>query len=404
VARDRRRQRKLQAAASDGFSPSAVPPEASRIFQKNGRWWHIDLRKRGSGRPVLRDPSDPVSGRRTTDKATAEEWAREYDRRWHKDQDEKHAKRTGTHRRLETAAEAFLKHRRARCAPSTAAGSRTALGHLLEEFGPEISPSVITSDELQLLLDEFLEAGYEPNTVRGMRAHLQVFFDHIKVAPNPAEQVKLPKETAPNAIAWGEDDRTKLREAADALDVVSENDSRFYRRLTEFMLATGLRIQEVAAAAHENIDEGTKTLRVARQISRSTNKAIRTKGLEARSTTILPEWWEFHYAEGTGLLFPAANGGPIPYRKLYDHVVAVLMTAGLKKPGQAAHQFRHTYSFLFLDHGGTLDELSKCLGHKSVKVTQKYYDHFTSDHAAKSAASRFYGEGTRKRGPRKKQR
>jgi integrase len=362
----------------------------------------MDLRKRGEGRPVLRDPSDPESGARTTDRTTAEAWAREYDRRWQKEQDKLHARRTGTHRRLEAAADAFLTHRRARRAPSTAAGSRTALVHLLEEFGPEINPSAITSDELQLLLDRFLAAGYEANTVRGMCAHLAVFFDYIKVSPNPAAQVKLPKETEPNAIAWNEEELARLRVAADALDMVSENNTRFYRRLTEFMLATGLRIQEVAAARYEHFNEPGKTLRVATQISRSTNKERTTKGRKARSTTILPEWWEFHDADGTGLLFPSTNGGPIPYRKLYDHVVAVLLTAELKTPGQAAHQFRHSYAFLFLDRGGALDELSKCLGHKNVKITQKYYDHFTSDHAARSAADKFYGEGTKKRGPRKK--
>jgi integrase len=397
VARGKRR-RKPEAGTGVGDTTPSTP----RIFQKDGRWYHIDLRSRGQGRPVLRDPSDPETGPRTDVRATAEDWAREYDRLWREEQDRLHARRTGTHRRLEAAAHAFLKHRRAVRAPSTAAGSRTAVGHLLEEFGPDISPSSITSDELQLFHDEFLEAGYEPNTVRGIRAHLQVFFDHIKISPNPAEQVKLPKESAPNATAWTEEERVKLREAADALDVVSENGTRFYRRLVEFMLATGLRIQEVAAAAYKNIDARSKTLRVTKQISRSTNREINTKSLKARLTMILPEWWAFHDPEGTGLLFPAVNGGPIPYRKLYDHVVAVLMTAELKKPGQAAHQFRHTYAFLFLDGGGTLDELAKFLGHKSVKVTQKYYDHFTSDHAARSAANRFYGKGTRKRGPRKK--
>jgi integrase len=402
VAQGRRKQRKLEAAANDGFSQSAVPGDESRIFQKNGRWWHIDLRKRGGGRPVLRDPSDPESGQRTTDKATAEEWAKEYDRRWQKEQDKLHARRTGTHRRLGAAADAFLKHRRARCAPSTAAGSRTALGHLLEEFGPEINPSVITSDELQLLFDGFNEAEYKANYVRGICAHLAVFFDYIKVSPNPAAQVKLPEETEPDAVAWNKEELERLRVAADAVDIESGNNTRFYRRLTEFLLATGLRIQEVAAARYEHIDEREKTLRVAKQISRSTNKERTTKGRKARSTTILPEWWEFHDAEGTGLLFPSANGGPIRYRKLYDHVVAVLLTADLKTPGQAAHQFRHSYAFLFLDRGGALDELSKCLGHKSVKTTQKYYDHFTSDHAARSAANKFYGEGTKKRGPRKK--
>jgi integrase len=406
VAQGRRRQRRRDASREIGLSPSTVPGEASRVYQKDGRWYHIDLRKRGGGRPVLRDPVDPEGGARTDDYATAQKWGREYDRRWHAEQDEKRAASTGTYRRLDTAVTAFLKHRRVQKADSTAAGSRTALVHLMEAFGEGANPSAITSHELQLLLNEFLEADYAVNTVRGTCAHLKVFFDHIKVKPNPARLVELPKETVPDAKEWEEHETSRLREAADTLDNESGNDSRFYRRLVEFLLATGLRIQEAAGATYANINRKDRNIRVANQISRQTNEAADTKGIKSRLATILPEWWEYHDEQATGLVLPSENGGPIPYRRLYDYVVTVLTVAGLKETGKAAHQFRHTYAFLFLDRGGTLDELSKCLGHKSVKVTQRYYDHFTSDHAARSAASKFYPDDapTIRRSPRKKKR
>jgi integrase len=73
---------------------------------------------------------------------------------------------------------------------------------------------------------------------------------------------------------------------------------------------------------------------------------------------------------------------PIPYRTLYSYVREILERAGLKRLGEAAHQFRHTYSFLFLDRGSTIGQLQKGLGHKKITTTQEYYDHFTSEHAA----------------------
>lgn len=80
----------------------------------------------------------------------------------------------------------------------------------------------------------------------------------------------------------------------------------------------------------------------------------------------------------------------------------ILEEAGLKRLGEAAHQFRHTYAFLFLERGGTMEQLQKCLGHGKITTTQEYYDHFTSEHAARAGVDSIYGgRSSRRRGPRR---
>jgi site-specific recombinase XerD len=380
--------------------------EGSNVYCKRG-WFHIDLRWRGGGRPVLRNPKAPgwpERGERTSDQTTAEEWARAYDAQWRKEQEEAQQRATGVFRSLSLGVEHFLRRRKRHKAPSTYSGSRTATAHLLEWVRPNVDPADVTADDLQDLFDDLVDAEYEVSSLHNIRYHLRMLFDHLKVIPNPARAVELAKPGKAIIVPWTEKQRDRVRAAADEIDGERKDSNRTCRRLVECFLTMGPRIQEAAAFQWENIDSNSKTVRISSQIERSTNEPTDTKGREPRSATVLPGWWEFHDYKATGLIFPGRGGHAIPYRTFYDLVREILERAGLKKPKVAAHQFRHTYAFDFIVRGGTLDELSKCLGHKKLGTTQKYYEHFTSDHAATRAAQRMYsgGAGTVRRGPRRK--
>lgn len=388
-----------------GKTPPHQPEvPTSPVFEKRG-WYHIDLRIRGAGRPILRDPDAPgwpEKGERTRDKATAEEWARVYDARWRKQQEEAAQRETGEFRSLGLGVEHFLCHRKRQNAASTYSGSCTATSHLLEWMGPNADPADVSGDDLQEMFDFFIDEGYEPSSMHNLRNHLRRLFDYMKIAPNPARAVALPKPDASDIVPWNEKQRSRIREMADEIDRELGDSRRIRRRLVECLFGMGPRIQEAAALMWEDIDPATMTVRISKQIARATKRPASTKGKEPRSATVLEEWWDVHDDSATGLIVCRADGTPIPYRTLYDHVSEILERAGVKAPGIAAHYFRHTYAFLFLEREGTLDELSKCLGHKKLSTTQRYYEHFTSEHAARAAARRMYGAGTIRRGPRKK--
>ena len=396
----------METATAQKKSQRAHRPEelGSRVFKKKSSgWYYGDFRWRDGGRQVLRDPEDPrwpEAGAKTSKKSEAERWAKTYDKRWKADLEEAEQRRTGKFRTLRLGVEAFLEHRKAQSAPSTYSGSRTALTHLGEAVGPEADPASITDAELQSVCDDFLNEGYKASSVWNTRNHWVKFFDFHKIEPNPARDLVIPKVDPNDVQPWDEEERERIREAASALD--SDHDVKWqeHRRLAEYLFSSGTRIQECAAADWQSIDPHSKTVRVTKQISRTTNRGKKTKGGDARTAVMLQEWWPLHETERSGLLFCNDLGKPIRYRKLYDHVVAVLERAGLKKPGEAAHQFRHTYAFLFLKRGGTMDQLSKSLGHKRVSTTQEYYDHFDTDHAAEAGVERIYGAESIRRGPR----
>lgn len=392
-----------QVSASRKEHPPRDPETSgSKIFLKRG-FYHIDLRWRNGGRPVLRNPDAPgwpEGGERTQDEATAKAWASVYDSRWKKKQEEEQQRSTGTYHNLRLAVSDFLDGRTG-MAPSTQMGDRTALTHLMEAVGENCHPAEITEWDLKRMFNGFLKLEYKAGSLRSIRTHLNVFFDEIGVVPNPSRAVKLPKRLESQVQPWKDEKMQRIRSAADVLDQDPEREGPSRRQMVEFLFGTGVRCQELAAARWEDLDPHLRIVRVAEQMDRQTNKARNTKGKKPRLATVLPNWWEFHDTNATGRIFTADDGRPLRARKIYDYVCEILVEAGVKEVGEAVHHFRHTYARCFLESGGTLDELSICLGHDNIRTTQESYKHLTPEHAARTAALRIYTDsGSIRRGPR----
>jgi site-specific recombinase XerD len=207
----------------------------------------------------------------------------------------------------------------------------------------------------------------------------------------------VPRKPHEDVRPWSADERQRIRDAAAVLDRVADGQGLPRRRLVEVLFGMGLRIQEAAAAHWEWINRRARTIRVAEQIARRTNQPKRLKDSKARTAVVLQEWWDHHLGDAAGLIVADESGRPVRHRRLHDYVAEILVTAGVKQRGKAAHQFRHTYAFLFLQRGGSMEQLQKALGHAKISTTQEYYDHFTSDHAARAGVRAIYRA---RRGPR----
>ena len=64
---------------------------------------------------------------------------------------------------------------------------------------------------------------------------------------------------------------------------------------------------------------------------------------------------------------------PSYFQKLYRKV---FKAAGVE---HSSHDFRHTYAAYFLEARGDIRQLQKASGHSSVKVTERFYAHFTKE-------------------------
>ena len=384
-------------------SLEALPP----LFRR-GRWWAADFRGWGRGRITLRDPDAPtwpVGGERTEDYEVAVRWALAYLRHFREEVRRRQLKLGPLPRRLGAAADTWLRVRFHQQARNTWQANRTALAQLRNFAGEDFSTARLTPPVLQELFDGLHAAGYAASTLHVYRQSISGFLCWLSGkplrAPNAARDVRLPAVPREEVQTWTPEERNRLAAVADELDL-ERADFGAHRLLVELALASGARRSELFALRWERIDDKLRTIRITHQVAPHRRALVRLKGKTARTTLLLPSWWEHHETARAerGLRGEGATGfvlaGPdrellAPYR-FQEIRLRLLERAGLHRLGLGFHIDRHTYARDFVELGGRFEELQKSLGHKSIVTTEQLYGHFHEDVAAELARRRIYRE------------
>jgi integrase len=131
------------------------------------------------------------------------------------------------------------------------------------------------------------------------------------------------------------------------------------------------------------------TLRLARDAIERGDGLKRLKGKEARTTLGLPSWRDYHRARARARQRIGARAAASAYGFPLDQHPLRCRRGNVE--GQAWHELRHTYSGLFFEAGGLLEEEQSSLSHSSIQATEAYYGHCTEDAAATLARLRIYG-------------
>jgi site-specific recombinase XerD len=369
-------------------------------LEQRGRYWSADLRPWGGERLSLRDPKAPgwkpetkSPGARTEDAAVARRWAQAYVDAL-RDRDRRTALGMGpAARRLGGATDEWLADRkREGKAANTLQADRTAIRHLLEWAGSTATTKDVDAALLRGMFRDFQDKGYLASTLGGYRDSLRLFCAYLKQGTkNAAEAVKLPKRAAPDAAPWDNDQMRSLRIAADELD--RQRGWPFsLRTAVELGLNAGLRQQELFALDWQAINAATCTARITRQLADNGQRFAPLKGRVNRTTLLLPDWWTEHVDGKTGLVLGSPRGR-VGYTRSDQRraIVAVLIRAGLYRTGAGWHSLRHSYSRLFLERGGSMEDLQRSLGHASITITERVYGHLRPDFSAERARQRIYG-------------
>lgn len=385
------------------------PNELGPAIFRRGRWWAADLRPWGGGRNTLRDPKHarwPRAGDRTEERDVADRWKWEYVSDLRGERRRKHLGLDAKPRPLAERVTDYLDHRRRqRLAANTIRCDTTALElHLLPRVGRAAKLDVADLSAVQALVDDLLTQGYERSSVQRVVHSLGSFFEWcgIRNDDNPARLAELPEKVKREIHAWSDAEIEQLRDAADALDAEDYNGwfnaPASMRRVLELGLATGGRKLELAGLTEGAFRFNDRTVRFVEQLSADGRTLLPLKGKEARTTLVLPSWWEHHRprAHRADRVLQWRGGQPNAstlqhwMQRLYDR-------AELNAPGRSWHMLRHTYARIFIESGGRLEELQKSLGHKSIVTTEQDYGHFHEDAAALLARQRIYRDGV---GPR----
>ncbi len=141
-------------------------------------------------------------------------------------------------------------------------------------------------------------------------------------------------------------------------------------------LNTGMREGEITSLSWECVDLERRTISIRRAWSHSTRKIVnRTKGKRERIIGINKPLYGVlsrhrGNAEPSALVVPNGIGGSWESKHLWEIHCKVLEAAKLETI--RIHDLRHTYATQYLANGGDIYDLSKGLGHQSIKTTEQY--------------------------------
>jgi integrase/recombinase XerC len=185
---------------------------------------------------------------------------------------------------------------------------------------------------------------------------------------NPAKGLPSPRaaKTLPRALT--------LSDTEQLLDV--EDEGRFPEReraLFELLYATGLRVAEASGLDLDDVDMGSRLVRVTGKGSRERIVPFGEAAADALAEYLPPRAALAAAVEDLKAepLFVNTRGGRLTTRSMARLLKRRLRAAGLPT-GISPHALRHTFATHLLQAGADLRAIQELLGHTSLSTTQKY--------------------------------
>ena len=229
----------------------------------------------------------------------------------------------------------------------------------------------VTRDQVTQFRDRMMAKGYAPGTVNRCLVLLRYMFNlAIKwgvggIDKNPTKDVPLVPDTKKMERFLSEEEAQRLYKAVEA----SENP--FLQDIIPLLLLTGGRKREILDARWENVLWPRKLLLIPlpkggkpRYIPLSSQALKILESVRARQMDLfqieLPV---------TGWVFPNPKTQK-PYVSIYNSWDSARKRAGLET--LRMHDLRHSFASFLVNHGRSLYEVQRILGHTQIRTTQRY--------------------------------
>jgi integrase len=267
--------------------------------------------------------------------------------------------------------------------PKTIRGYRQALE---DRIYPNIGParlSLVTTADLQALIDRWHAAGLSASTIRNTIKPLQVIYRRARAREglpvNPTRDLELP------ALQVREVEIVPPHVAARLLAVLADED----RAVWATALYAGLRYGELQGLRWHAVSLADGLIYVreswdaqAGRIAPKTPKSRRRVPIPATLRDVL---LEHRLGGGNGELVFAKDGKPFQATSLYRRADRAWENAGLTERLRL-HRARHTYASFMIAAGVNAKALATFMGHSSIKVTYDLYGHLMPGTEAEAAA------------------
>lgn len=238
----------------------------------------------------------------------------------------------------------------------------------------------VAGDNLKDLFATIIGTGTDAR-VKGMR--LRIFLVHmIGYSEDELKKLKFPK-IPKRSCAQQEDDHDdgsdKHKFSTEDLEKLYDEAMKDPRShlLYMILLTTGLRIGGVAHILIKNVADIQESSYVAKQYGKTREKGAKFAkfSISSHVRTLLETWLNGRRPADSGpFLFPGRiNGTALTEGALRSWCQKLCMDAGVKGPQCHPHAFRHTFAHMMISCGNCIETVSKCLNHKDIAVTQKFY-------------------------------
>lgn len=203
-----------------------------------------------------------------------------------------------------------------------------------------------------------------------------------RIAANPVQDVRAPKQPRPLPKALGVDDAVRLADwhaEDDATDPWLEARDA---AMVELLYGSGLRVGEVvgldaaASDAARRAGRGWIALDAAEVEVQGKGSKRRTVPLGAAAVQALQRWLAVRgtvaaHDDAAGALFIGRHGTRLTAQSIWQRLRRRSLQAGLATPVHP-HMLRHSFASHLLQSSGDLRAVQELLGHASIGTTQVY--------------------------------
>lgn len=245
-------------------------------------------------------------------------------------------------------------------------------------LGSKHASRLLDSDPLKVraYLASLQRDGVKRSTVARKLAVLRSFFDFLireeRISVNPARIVTTPKQERrlPHFLSHpAAEQLMHLPEGKKWADLRN-------RAILELFYSSGIRLSELVALNHEDIDCVDGLVRVFGKGRKQRVVPVGEKALMAVEAFLSHPFWKDRCFQGKGMhgsglpLFMNRRGG-----RLSGRSVGRMVQSYGKKLGDyqlTPHVLRHTFATHLLDGGADLRSIQELLGHANLSTTQRY--------------------------------
>ena len=255
----------------------------------------------------------------------------------------------------------------------------------------ELGPAQLDRAVLRGFLADLHKQGQSRATAARKLAAVRTFLRYLRreaiIDDDPGSLIATPKRDVRMPAHLSESEMTALLDTPAADTALSRRD----RAILELFYASGLRLSEVAGLDMDDVDVGSKRVRVLGKGSKerlvpfngSTQRALR-EYLKDRAAIVAAQTGHegqdrreprraiaSRHARRRDPLFVNYRGTRLSTRGI-DRIVRKYVAASSTRLGISPHALRHSFATHLLQRGADLRAIQELLGHANLSTTQRY--------------------------------